>query len=61
MLLASALADMLGLVLILGLSGGLYVLSGVLAWVMLPQTLEHPLEQPASLEKKPSTEQVPVH
>lgn len=56
MLLAGALTDLLGLGPILFISGGLYILSGVLAWLMLPKTLQPPIDQTASLEKGLSTE-----
>jgi MFS family permease len=39
MLFAGALSDLVGLVLVLSISGGLYVLSGVLAWIMLPKSV----------------------
>ena len=52
MLLASALTDLVGLVLILGISGGLYVVSGILAWLMLPRTQQFHLSQPVIVEKE---------
>ncbi len=58
MILAGALTDLLGLVLILCISGGLYIISGLLAWIMLPKTQS---DQPVSLEKNLSTEQLPVN
>jgi MFS family permease len=61
MLLAGALADQVGLVLVLSISGGLYVLSGVLAWIMLPTTQSSQLNQPARLDKDLSTKKVPVN
>jgi MFS family permease len=54
MLFAGTLADLVGLLPILGVSGALYVLSGLLAWVMLPKALLSPLLQPAMPEKEPS-------
>ena len=52
MLLASLLTDLVGLVLILGISGGLYVVSGILAWLMLPRTQQFQPGQPATLENE---------
>jgi predicted MFS family arabinose efflux permease len=52
MLLASVLTDLVGLVLILGISGGLYVVSGILAWLMLPRTQQFQHEQSASVENE---------
>jgi MFS family permease len=59
MLLAGALTDLLGLVLILFISGGLYILSGGLAWVMLPGNRE-PTRR-AMLEKEYSASKTPVN
>ena len=61
MLLAGALADLLGLVLILSISGGLYIVSGLMAWVMLRKIQQFQSDQPAPLEKGLSTEQAPVN
>ena len=57
MLLAGSMADLLGLVLVLCISGGLYVLSGVLAWIMLPKTQPPPIDQPVPIESGFSTGQ----
>ncbi len=57
MLLAGSMADLLGLVLVLCVSGGLYILSGLLAWFMLPKTQIPPLDQPAPIESGLSTGQ----
>jgi len=59
MLLAGALADLLSLVLVLSISGGLYVLSGVLAWILLPHSQPVQPDQPATLKKKLTIEPVP--
>ena len=61
MLFAGTLADMIGLVPILCISGGLYVLSGVLAWVMLPKTLRFQPTQPITVEKEISPLQAPMN
>jgi MFS family permease len=53
MVLAGALADTIGLVLILSISAGLYILAGVLAWIMLPKNQPIPSVQPATVEKEP--------
>jgi preprotein translocase subunit SecD len=53
MVLAGVLADLIGLVLILSISAGLYILSGVLAWIILPLNRQTPSVQPAKLEKEP--------
>ena len=55
MLLASVLTDLVGLVLILGISGGLYVVSGILAWLMLPRTQQFHLGRPATVENELSS------
>jgi MFS family permease len=61
MLLAGALADLVGLVLILSISGGLYIISGLLAWMMLPKTLPSQINRPDTMEKEFSSTQVPVN
>ena len=61
MLLAGALADLLGLVLILCISGSLYIISGLMAWVMLPKIQPSQVDQPAALEKDLSNYQAPVN
>jgi MFS family permease len=61
MLLAGVLADLVGLVLILSISGGLFIVSGLLAWIMLPKTRGFQPAQPATLENGLSTEQAPVN
>ncbi|MGD0876530.1 MAG: MFS transporter [Anaerolineales bacterium] len=61
MLLAGSLADLLGLVPILCISGSLYIISGLMAWVMLPRVQSSQPDQPASLEKELSKSQVPVN
>jgi MFS family permease len=61
MLLAGALTDWLGLVPILCISGGLYILSGVLAWIMLPGTREVQPNHPALPESDLSTKPIPVN
>ncbi len=50
MLFAGAMSDLLGLVLILCVSGGLYVLSGILGWFMLPVQKLAGENQPALIE-----------
>ena len=55
MLLAGVLADLVGLVLTLSISGSLYIVSGVMAWVMLPMTQPSQPTQPAPLEQELST------
>jgi predicted MFS family arabinose efflux permease len=57
MLLAGSLADLVGLVLVLCISGSLYIISGVLAWIMLPNTQQPPIDQPAPIESGLSTGQ----
>jgi MFS family permease len=52
MVLAGALTDLIGLVLILTISGGLYIVSGVLAWIMLPQNQQFQPVRPATVEKE---------
>jgi MFS family permease len=61
MLMAGALADLVGLVLILSISGGLYIISGLLAWMMLPKTLPSQINRPDTVEKEFSATQVPVN
>jgi MFS family permease len=61
MLLAGALTDLLGLVPILCISGGLYLLSGVLAWIILPRTREVQLDHPAPPGNDLSTKPIPVN
>jgi MFS family permease len=61
MLLAGALADLLGLVLILTISGSLYIISGLMAWVMLPNIQPSQIDQPAALEKELSNLQAHVN
>ncbi|MGA2488815.1 MAG: MFS transporter [Anaerolineales bacterium] len=61
MLLAGALADLVGLVPILCISGGLYILSGVLAWIILPKTLRFQPSQPITVEKEISPLQAPMN
>jgi MFS family permease len=51
MLLAGSLTDLVGLVPIMSISGSLYILSGILAWIMLPKTQGFQPDQPAMLEK----------
>jgi predicted MFS family arabinose efflux permease len=60
MLLASALTDLLGLVLILFISGALYILSGFMAWIMLPKTQRFQPDLPTPSESDLSTQQMPV-
>lgn len=57
MLFAGALADLIGLVLVLCISGGLYILSGVMAWILLPRTQPQPLDALVPLEKPLSSDQ----
>jgi MFS family permease len=52
MVLAGALTDLIGLVLILCISGGLYIVSGMLAWTLLPKNQQIPSFQPATVEKE---------
>ena len=61
MLMAGALADLVDLVLILSISGGLYIISGLLAWMMLPKTLPSQINRPDTVEKEFSATQVPVN
>ena len=61
MLLAGSLADLLGLVPILCISGSLYIISGLMAWVMLPRIQSSQADQPAALEKEFSKSQAPVN
>ena len=61
MLLAGALTDWLGLVPILCISGGLYILSGVMAWIMLPGTREVQPDHPAPPGSDLSTRPIPVN
>ena len=61
MLLASALTDLLGLVLILTISGGLYIFSGILAWIMLPKTQPSQPDRPAKVGHELSNEQYSVN
>lgn len=61
MLLAGALADLVGLVPILCISGGLYILSGVLAWIILPKTVRFQPSQPITVEKEISPLQAPMN
>lgn len=46
--LAGMLSEMIGLIPILSISGGMYVASGVLAWIMLPKVQPTQPEQPTS-------------
>jgi MFS family permease len=57
MLLAGSFADMIGLVPVLCISGSLYIISGVMAWVMLPKAQGFRPDQPAAVEKELSTPQ----
>ena len=57
MLFAGFLADLVGLVLVLSISGSLYILSGVLAWIMLPKTTPQPLGLSAPAKPTLSPEQ----
>ena len=57
MLIAGFLADLVGLVLVLSISGSLYILSGVLAWIMLPKTAPQPVGLSAPAETTLSPEQ----
>jgi predicted MFS family arabinose efflux permease len=59
MLLAGVLADQVGLVLILDISGGFFIVSGVLAWRMLPGTQKP--DRPEQLEKDYSPSKMPVN
>ena len=61
MLLAGSLADPLGLVPILCISGSLYIISGLMAWVMLPRIQSSQPDRPAALEKEFSKSQAPVN
>jgi MFS family permease len=61
MLFAGALSDLVGLVLILFISGGLYIVSGLLAWIMLPPSQQPALDPAVRLEKKLPPEQAPVN
>jgi MFS family permease len=61
MLLAGALTDLVGLVQILIISGGLYIVSGLLAWAMLPGTRSAQPDRPTAPEKELSPKQVPVN
>jgi MFS family permease len=61
MLLAGSLADLLGLVPILCISGSLYIISGLMAWLMLPRIQSSQPDQPFALEKELSKSQAPVN
>ena len=61
MLLAGALTDWLGLISILCISGGLYILSGVLAWIILPRTREVQLDHSSPPGNDLSTKPIPVN
>ena len=50
MVLAGALTDLVGLVLILSISGSLYIISGLLACFLLPRTQRSQVDQPATKE-----------
>jgi MFS family permease len=54
MLLAGALTDLVGLVLILCIAGSIYIVSGLLAWVLLPQAQKSQTATPIMAEKEPS-------
>jgi predicted MFS family arabinose efflux permease len=47
---AGTLADRIGLVPVLSVSGSLYIISGVLAWIMLPKTSLSQVAPPAAAE-----------
>jgi len=61
MLLAGSLADLLGLVPILCISGSLYIISGLMAWSLLPRIQSSQPDQPAALEKELSKSQASVN
>ena len=61
MLIAGFLADLVGLVLVLSISGSLYILSGVLAWIMLPKTQPSQPDRPAKVGHELSNEQYSVN
>jgi MFS family permease len=58
---AGTLADKVGLVPVLSVSGGLYIVSGVLAWILLPKNQGFQLEHSATLEKELAAQKVPVN
>lgn len=61
MLLAGTLADLVGLVLILSISGGLFIVSGLLAWRMLPRSQGFQHNQPTPTEKEYSATKVLIN
>ncbi len=61
MVLAGALTDLIGLVPTLSISGGLYVASGMLAWIMLPKTQQSQPNQPATADQQLSAQHTPVN
>jgi MFS family permease len=58
---AGTLADKVGLVPVLSVSGGLYIVSGVLAWILLPKNQGFQLEHSATLENELAAQKVPVN
>ncbi len=61
MLLAGSLADLVGLVPILYISGSLYIISGLMAWVMLPRIQQPQVDQPTAPNKELSNSQAVVN
>jgi MFS family permease len=60
MVLAGALTDQIGLVLIMSISGGLFIFSGMLAWIMLPSTRPSQLNQSVPAEKELASKPVSI-
>jgi MFS family permease len=61
MLIAGTLSDRIGLVPILTLSGSLYILSGLFAWIMLPRALQLQANQPDSPNREHSPQRMPAN
>jgi MFS family permease len=58
---AGTMADQIGLVPVLSISASLYILSGGLAWIMLPKASLSLANSPAAAETPLSTSQAPVN
>lgn len=59
--LAGMLTDLIGLVPILSISGGLYVASGILAWIMLPKPEQAQPNRPATADQELSPYRAPAN